>query len=439
MRVEILSPLSHPTVPHSKKILYLIPIGTAAVLSALLSVAYARVFGYMEHLSLAYLGNHIHMVFVITPLAFLSSWALVDFFSPEAGGAGIPQLIAAVNIASERPHSPVIGRLLSLRVILVKFVGSCLCVGGGGSTGREGPTLQMTASLFLYIQNKIPKRYAHVSLPSMILAGGAAGLAAAFNTPLGGIVFATEELARVHLSQIRGVLLQAVLISGLVAQYLSGSYLYLGPVHPGNLNFSLLARIVLLGVITGVLGGFFARFIVRVIIWRRGLTKRKHRALFALTCGFFLAALAWLCGPSTLGSGREVIVDLLFHQDSDGSLRLAIGRIFGNFATYASGVAGGVFAPALAAGAAVSSVGMGMFPPESHQLAIMVGMAAFLSGVTHTPLTSIVLVIEMTEGHALILPLMLGVGSAYFATKLVEPRSFYERASELFTSDPTGK
>ena len=135
--------------------------------------------------------------------------------------------MASIDLATPRQYG-LVEKLLSLRIIIVKIVASMVMVLGGGIIGREGPTIQIAASVFNIIHMRLPAWWPRISQKNILVAGAASGLAAAFNTPLGGIVFAVEELSKTHLNYFKSALFTAVIIAGLTAQGLAGPYLYLG-------------------------------------------------------------------------------------------------------------------------------------------------------------------------------------------------------------------
>lgn len=153
---------------------------------------------------------------LITPAGFAISAYLAMRYFPNAQGSGIPQAIAARHLKDEEDR----GRLLSLRIAFGKILLTVFGLLCGASIGREGPTVQVGASIMLAVGRFGGMAQAR----GLILAGSAAGIAAAFNTPLAGIVFAIEEMGRTYEARTNGLVLAAVIISGLAALGLSGSY-----------------------------------------------------------------------------------------------------------------------------------------------------------------------------------------------------------------------
>lgn len=415
-----------------KSTLQVLPFWVAGALAGLVAVGYARVFLILEQWFGRSAAEFHWVPLVACPLAFLVSWAVVYFLSPEAAGSGIPQLMAA---AAPTAGGEVVNRLLSTKAAVIKVLSSCVAVAGGGAIGREGPTLQISGAIFRAVQARLPGFWPRVPTSSMLLAGGAAGLAAAFNTPLGGIVYAIEELARTHIASFRSGVLHAVLVAGLVAQLILGPYLYLGFPNIGGWSNRDLPWCVLLGAAAGLLGALWARGLFFVFEFRGRLGGAGAQAGFAAAAGLAFGALVLLTGTSTLGSGRGVIEDLLFGKTGPAGPGVVVGRLAGSFISFSAGGAGGIFAPALASGAALASALSPAFASVEPRLLIVLGMVAFLTGVTRTPFTSFVLVLEMTDRHSALFPMMIAAMSAFAASHLVHHESFYERVRALIVAN----
>src|SRR5437868_553723 len=178
------------------KILLNLPFWIATGMAALISVFFNRLFKLCEDWALDHAAST--LILWTAPFAVIVSFLIGHFFCRESIGSGIPQVIATVESANTLES--LLKKFLSFPMMLTKIIGSCLCVLGGGVTGREGPTLQVSAAIFFQTARFWPKRFDKPPVQAMILAGGAAGLASAFNTPLGGIVFAIEELSKAHIS-----------------------------------------------------------------------------------------------------------------------------------------------------------------------------------------------------------------------------------------------
>lgn len=419
------------------KFLINLPFWIGAAIAALVAVFYAKLFAWGEEWALTHTQGT--TLLWTAPLAILVSFLLGHFFSKEALGSGIPQIIAATELAKN--ESSLLEKLLSLKMIVVKIFGSCICVLGGGSTGREGPTLHVSAAIFYQVAKFWPRSLPKPTQSFMILAGGAGGLAAAFNTPLGGIVFAIEELSKSHINQVRTAVFQAVLIAGIISQMMLGNYLYLG--HP-QLDLSshwIVLQTLFIAAVVGFIGAFFAESLFRIGNWRK---RQSFSVQLGMTigCGLAFALTFWLCGPATIGGGKTFMAEILTQSGGNlqggGNILLPLGRYFGNFFTYIGGVVGGIFAPSLASGAAIAqylSLELGFQAPR---IMMLTGMVAFLTGVTRTPLTAFVLVLEMSDSHEAVLYLILSSFVASLAARLVNGKSFYEQVAHQIESAAAG-
>lgn len=401
----------------------------AAFATGLIAVEYARVFKFFETRLLTTNDLHPYAVFLISPLCLTIAWYLVRRWSPEAGGSGIPQIMAA-NEMDYRTHQPAVDRLLSIRAAGIKVFSSLLAIAGGAAIGREGPTLQISACVFHFFGRRVRRFYPHLDSHTWIIAGSAAGLASAFNTPLGGIVYAIEEMGTLHFHRVKTSLFTSVIIAGLVSQWLLGPYLYLGFPKVSAGSFEFLPYAFLAGLLSGSLGACFGAFLGKAVRWRSKFTGVRAQLLIALGCGIFMAGLIWLT-RSAGGSGGEVIGQLLFDHQHANPL-IVVYRFLGTGISYLSGAAGGIFSPSLAVGATFGSLLEQLFKTGHGNLMVLLGMIGFLTGVTRTPFTSFILVLEMTDRHSAIFPMMVSALIANGAAHLIKTEGFYEVMKEKF-------
>jgi len=187
--------------------------------------------------------------------------------------------MAAVDLATIK-NDRKIKKLLGLRIIIVKIASSILMAFGGGAVGREGPIIHIAGSVFRKINDLLPKWWPRVSRKNMIMTGAAAGLAAAFNTPLGGIVFAVEELTKIHLNYFKTAIITAVIISGLTVQSLLGSYLYLGFPAVTNLSSYILFGVLLVALMAGLMGSGMGKIIWLIFKWKSKFKKDYHHIIY---------------------------------------------------------------------------------------------------------------------------------------------------------------
>lgn len=410
-----------------KGFLQAIPFWIASVVTGLVAVAYAKLFAYAELGTKWLLLNYNWSLFIISPFCFILAWYIVKKYSSNARGSGIPQVMASIELSDNKKNHH-ISKLLSLRIIIIKVLSSLVMVFGGGAIGREGPTIQIAASIFQKINSSLPKWWPKVANRNMIITGAAAGLAAAFNTPLGGIVFTIEELTKTHISYFKTALFSAVIIAGLTAQAILGPYLYLGYTNAEGASIYLFLGIIVVAIITGLIASIMCKMILKIMNWKRGLTKTFHHVLFLTLSGLILATFSYFIHEFVLGSGKELMTSILFTDHKYLAWYVPFLRVIGPIISFSSGAAGGIFAPALSAGASLGAYMASVFELTggNANLLILVGMVGFLTGVTRTPFTSAILVLEMTDRHNVIFQLMLAGMISSIVSLLIDKHSFYD-------------
>ncbi|MGD1318281.1 chloride channel protein [Chryseobacterium sp. 2R14A] len=411
-----------------QNLLQAIPFWIGSVITGFFAVMYAKIFSWGENLLHFILDWHDWMIFIIAPIGFVLSWWLVKEFAPNAKGSGIPQVMAAVELANPKEHKK-IRSLLSLKIIVFKIISSVILVIGGGAVGREGPTIQIAGSIFRKVNEYLPDWWPKISKKNMIMTGAAAGLAAAFNTPLGGIVFAVEELSKTHINYFKTALFTAVIIAGLTAQTLAGSYLYLGYPKTNDVSLMVMFPIVLVAGVAGILASQLSVIMLKMNDWKkRNLKTDRANVIFLVGCALLIACVSFFISREVLGSGKEIMERVLYTQDKHEDWYVPILRMFGPALSFTSGGAGGIFAPALTAGASIGSVISGIIDltPNETNVVILGGMVAFLTGITRAPFTSAIIVLEMTDRHSLIFHLMLGGMVSSIASILVSRHSLYD-------------
>lgn len=369
--------------------------------------------------------------FVLGPGGFaLAAWLTRTYF-PGAQGSGIPQVIAAHKMED----LPARARLVSMRIAVGKIILLLLGLVCGASAGREGPTVQVGASTMFFFGRLEPHRQ-----PGLMLAGSAAGIAAAFNAPLAGIIFGIEEMSRSFEVRASGLVLGTVIAAGLTSLALVGDYTYFGatalklPVGPQW------AAVLVAGVVGGLAGGLFSRILILV---GKGFTHpagrwfRTRPILFSATCGLALAFCGVAAGGTIFGTGYEQAQIIL---GGNGSITPWFGpvKLLATAVSSISGIPGGIFSPSLAVGAGLGRDLAPLMPQVPLGVLAILGMTAYLTGVVQAPLTSFVIVSEMTENHALVIPIMLASLIGQGASKLVCHEGVYHALSEHFMPKTLG-
>jgi H+/Cl- antiporter ClcA len=348
-------------------------------------------------------------------------------------GSGIPQVIATLHVEDERFRS----NMLSLPIAAGKMMLTLIALAAGASIGREGPTVHVGAGLFYSFARRFgfsgPK-----AASRFILAGGAAGIAAAFNTPLAGVVFAIEELAGTFEHRFSGLLLTAVIVGGVVSLGIMGNYAYFGTVEAVlPLGHAWLA-VLLCGVICGLLGGLFARLILlsrHGVLARVGALRARWPVAFATGCGLVLAILGVAFHGSVYGTGYDQARAIVQQAAVTPGESFGLAKLAANVVSYWAGIPGGIFSPALAVGAGLGQNIAHFLPGVPVAAVVLLGMSAYLSGVTGAPLTSAVIAMELTDNQAMIIPVMAACLLGRAAASLLSPTPVYKDFAERLVQE----
>jgi H+/Cl- antiporter ClcA len=400
-----------------------------AVLVGLVAIAFADLADSVQRLFRDVTGPHPWLVLLIAPAGLALAVLLTRTVFPGAQGSGIPQVIASLQMADPR-H---IARALSLRVAFGKVLLTLLGLASGASIGREGPTVQVGASIMQALGQalRLPRGETQRGL---VLAGGAAGVAAAFNTPLAGIVFAIEELSHSFEQRTSGLVITAVVLGGIATLALSGNYTYFGVTSVGLPLGSGWLAVILCGVVGGLLGGLFSRILIaaaRGVPGPAGVWIKRHPIVFAALCGLVIAAIGLASHGATYGTGYAQARMLV-----TGSTRLPASffllKFLATIASYLSGIPGGIFAPSLAVGASLGSWLSLLFAHTPARAIVLLGMAGYFSGVVQAPITAFVIVLEMTANQQMTIPIMTTALLGFAVSRLVCRRPLYATLARRF-------
>ncbi|MBB3520850.1 H+/Cl- antiporter ClcA [Rhizobium sp. BK456] len=361
---------------------------------------------------------------VVTPLGFMLSAYLAARYFPNAQGSGIPQAIAARHLRDPEDRT----RLLSLRLVFGKIVLTVVGLLSGASIGREGPTVQVGASIMLAVARFGGMAQAR----GLILAGSAAGIAAAFNTPLAGIVFAIEEMSRTYESRANGLVLTAVILSGLAALGLAGSYNYFGSTSVAPASLRDWELVLVCGIGGGALGAAFSGLALYAGQHVRRFAQPqplRRMVMLAAVCGLAVAAVGILSGGTTFGTGYDQAKGAV--EGNPLPLLFFLEKLVAGFLSMISGIPGGIFAPSLAIGAGFGST-VGQLMGSGIALAAILGMAGYFSGVVQAPMTAFVIILEMTGDHEAVIPIMAVSMIGYITSRLLSREPLYHGLSRVF-------
>jgi len=346
-----------------------------------------------------------------------------------AEGSGIPQTIAALSLPTVEARN----KLLSIKIAMGKVMLTLIALATGASVGREGPTVQIGASIMHSL-----RRYARFHIADvdrgLILAGGAAGVAAAFNTPLAGVVFAIEELSRSFEQRTNGTIITAVVVAGVTSLAMVGNYTYFGTTTAIMSDAHAWLAVPLCGVVGGLLGGCFTLLLIK--FGKRlpaGLQSFRSNSpvWFAALCGAGLALIGFLSADTTFGTGYAE-AKLLLQNEMEPTTGFALWKAMATLLSYISGIPGGLFAPTLSIGAGIGGHLHSWFPLAPTGAMVVLSMVAFFSGVVHAPLTALVIVTEMTGNSQMTLPLMAAALLGRGASATICRGSLYAQLATSF-------
>ena len=385
--------------------------------------------------ALGFMGDF--YVILLPAIGLLVVSLVVRRWAPEAKGHGVPEVMYSVKRQGGR---------IRPRVAIIKALASAVCIGSGGSVGREGPIVQIGATIGSSLGQFLGLRQQRVRL--LVACGAAAGIGGTFNAPIAGVIFALEVILGSFAARSFGLVVIASVTSTALCQAVLGAE----PAFPLAQVFVLhsfweLAIYLALGLLAGLL----ALTYVKVLYFFEGLFERWSwpASIKAILGGLLVGLLGWVClryfgGRFLFGVGYDGIEKALF-LEQPAELSFAIGagmtvtvlllltgmKILATSLTLAGGGSGGVFAPALfigaAAGGAFGLVANALFPgvcapPGAYAL---VGMGAVFAGSAHAPMTAVLILFEMTDDYQIILPLMIAVVIAYLVASGLNPDSIY--------------
>ena len=392
----------------------LLMAAVVGTLAGLVGVAFEKSVNWVQNVRIGALVEVADHWFLVWPLAFILSallamvgYFLVRRFAPEAGGSGIPEIEGALE--ELRP-------VRWWRVLPVKFIGGMGTLGAGMVLGREGPMVQLGGNLGRMVVDVFRMRSPEAR-HTLLATGAAAGLSAAFNAPLAGILFIIEEMRpqfRYNLISIKAVF-TGVIMATIVFRIFNGDKAVIEVGKLSNAPVNTLWLYLILGMIFGCVGPLFNTLVLRT----QDMFQRIHGGnikkwvliggLIGGSCG-----VLGLIQPAASGGGFNLIPIAAAGNFSVGLLLfIFIARVITTLLCFSSGAPGGIFAPMLALGTLLGTAfGMAATPlfPAYHLDAgtfAIAGMGALLAASVRAPLTGIVLVLEMTDNYQLILPMII--------------------------------
>lgn len=363
------------------------------------------------------------MLLVPSVIGLITGVLLAKFF-PDVRGSGVPQTDVAYHLARGK---------IPFRVAIGKFITGVLCVGSGHSMGREGPSVQIGASIASNIGrwlNLSPER-----IRALVPIGGAAALAAAFNTPVAAVLFALEEIIGDLNAGIIGPTVIASVTSVIVERSILGNQpLFRVPQYHLVNPAELIAYAAL-----GVIGGIISLVFCKGLLWARSLFMKLPRqsVVFHPAFGGLIIGAVLLIFPQVMGVGYEYV-----DQALNGGLAikmmavLCAAKLVATIVSYSSGNAGGIFAPSLYLGAMAGGAMGGLvhhFAPLSTGgpgAYALVGMGVLFAGIIRAPMTSVFMIFELTQDYQILVPLMVANLLSFMISKHYQPKPIYHALLE---------
>lgn len=353
-----------------------------------------------------------YMILIYIPAIFILIVHLLKNYFPYAGGSGLPQ-----GYALDVFEEDTLKHTYSIPTMIGKVGLTFLSILGGASLGREGPTIQICASIFASMKN-ISERKRKL----LIQIGSGVGVATAFNAPLGGIIFAIEEYIKHSNTKMNILLLSGIAIAGYFTTVVSGDYSYMGNINVDSLYYSVDGVILALigGIVCGLTGALFTYLIVRVSVnhdtWFCNF-RNKHYLWCAGIFGFIVALIGIYSQGLSFGNGALTVKGFL-NDNTQAPVGFALYKALGAISSVAAGVPGGYFSTALSIGAGVMTPFHDLFHSIPMQQLYLIGMVGFLAAITNAPITAVVMVMSIvSDTQHFALPLILSsVLSAYIAS-----------------------
>ncbi len=391
---------------HPKNIQFHLKFILLAILIGLISVFFVKMveFAWNGFMWLESMLGWWLLLYVPTMMMLIV--VLLKKYFPEAEGSGLPQVLAIENMDIAK-----INYFFNIRSIFSKILLVTLGTLSGGTLGREGATIQIGASLM----NQLGRNLSMHRRKAMLIVGAAAGLASAFNTPLGGIVFAFEELVKTSRTKSSLFKITGVAISGIVSVTLLSNYSYFGRVNRNLLFYSdkILVAAFIIGIASGLFSVAFSRVVRFLMLDNSPLVtwRAKNPYKTAFISGIIVAIVGILSHGLSFGNGYSESRMALSNQIDLPASYVFYKMISAIFTTNA-GVPGGYFATSLAIGNGIGSLIYQFVALGNIQQYYLLGMVSFLAALTRAPTTAIVMVVQISAAQIFTLPLIVAALTA---------------------------
>jgi H+/Cl- antiporter ClcA len=346
------------------------------------------------------------LAFFTPPFLFWVSAYLCRKYAINASGSNLSHVKSVLYLLKKNPNSfEKISPFLSLRIVVVNSISSLIATFGGGALGREGPSVQMSSSIFVVVANKLRRFFPQINLETWIFAGSGVGVAIAFNAPAAGFFYVIERLFRYKSKNFRQNLnwtFATMLVLTLILLQMPPLFQIAAVKYEGAEIFLA----VLAAITCGIVAYFFMKisnyFYLKIVN-----IKSNKWHLFPIIAGFAVSGISLYGGIYSFGGGMHTLADVLASNEIILSYKEVFGRVLNTILTFVAGCAGGLVAPSVAIGSGIGSIFATIFATANIKFFILSGMAAFLGSVIAMPISAAILVIEMTNQSIIMLPIIL--------------------------------
>lgn len=418
----------------SRKTVAFIFLIAGASLVAMVSLVFAKMADWALEENARLVQAYPWFAWVALPFGLMLIVWLTRRFAPYTSGSGIPQVLASLAL----PYGAQKMRLVRFGSTLLKIPLTFLGMLAGASVGREGPSVQVGAAVMAEWGRWCKKRnlaFRGLQENDLLAAGAAGGLAAAFNAPLAGVVFAIEELGRGVMLRWERQIFIGILASGFVLVAVEGNNPYFRGFYGYELP-NMIGWVLGCALVCGVAGGLFARLLFKgpdaVLLPRMRGWFARHPVLLAGLMGLLLAAVGTLYQGATFGTGYHEASDAL-RGVYDAPPGVAAAKWAATVLSYWAGIPGGIFTPSLTIGAMIGQHISDLAGVQvGSNVVALICMTAFLAAATQSPLTASVVVMEMTGSQNLLFWLLIGSIFASQVSRQFCPKPFYHLAGMRF-------
>ncbi len=398
-----------------------------------LTLTYAEQFAFHMY---EFVKKTLHFFPLILILLGLAAWLVGTLVERNKmiSGSGIPQLEGIMKgyFGKRKKWS---------HTLISKFVGGAIAIGGGLSLGREGPSIQLGACIAEGLGKKIGTGRAERRI--LMASGAGAGLAAAFNAPMAGVIFVLEEIFK----YFSPLILLSVMSAAVIADFVSKQVFGLAPIFDFEITKAIPLGsywlLIILGILLGVMGSLYNYILLKtkVMYGKMKFLNSKMKIMIP----FITAGILGLVFPIVLGGGHRVVEEL---TPKNGILFLAlifVVKFIFSMISFGSGAPGGIFFPLIVLGAAIGAIFAGVsidylgVEQELYNNFIILAMAGYFTAIVRAPITGIVLVLEMTGSFTHILPLTVVSVIAYVVADLIKSPPIYEALLENLIHDENGE